>query len=319
MNERTKWYLTRIGIPVLIAILSVTLLGSWFSSAKTWSGTSSYLDKKQENVLALTAASTSASFALSLLPDDSGTPIAEKFADLSDYFIAISVAVLFEKYLTPIAGLVTFRFLVPLAMVLLIVSFYKEERALKLQQIMVKLLIFGFVFTAVVPLSTQASKVIDSTYQSSIDQTVAEAQQNTEAAEVLRESETEAAAPAESESETEKKTVWDNITGAVGGVIDGAGNMIESAGEAAGSAVNSFTEGAKQLIADFKKVLNNMVNTIAVLIVTSCVIPVAVLLFLIWVTKILFHIDIPLFYPKKGIVHRSVDSAKSLKDGRGEE
>lgn len=47
----------------------------------------------------------------------------------------------------------------------------------------------------------------------------------------------------------------------------------------------------------FEKLLNNVMEALAVLIVTSCVLPVLVLLFLMWIVKMLTGIDFNL--PKR--------------------
>lgn len=344
MNESGRNHPLHILLPLLIAILSFTLLGNYFSSAKTYQATTSYLDAKEENVLSLTAVATGASFAITAIPDDVGTPIAEKFADLSDYFIAISAAILFEKYLTSIAGFTTFRILIPVAMLFLIISFFWKENALRLRQIVTKLLVFGIVFTAVVPLSTALSRTIDATYSSSIEETISEGQENTEQLNALNEqsesqSETEqsgaaqsgtvqsgteqfgttqSASEAQSESEEKSKNVWnaigDTFSGAVDTAVDTMEGAAKSVGDAASSAVSSITSGAENLMGNFKETLNDMVNAIAVMIVTSCVIPLAVLFFLIWITKTLFSITLPVVPLKNGITRRAMNSAKKTSD-----
>ena len=45
---------------------------------------------------------------------------------------------------------------------------------------------------------------------------------------------------------------------------------------------------------NIKRVLNNFVNALAVMLVTSCLIPILVMMFFIWVTKILIGSDVAL-------------------------
>lgn len=311
MNENLKLHLRQIGVPALIAFLSITLLFRIFSSDKTLKGTTSYLDEKEKTVLSLTAISTGASFAISAIPDDVGTPLAEKFADLSDYFIAISVAILFEKYLAAISGIAAFRILVPIAMVLLAGSFYWAGGKERLRQIMGKLLIFSIVIVAVVPLSAKVSKAIDAAYQNSINETIDMAKADTDQLNLLNGEETQSEAASEtgtevqSETDPENDSLWDSIAGTVTGALDTAGNAIESAGQAASGAISSLAKGTEDLLNNFKNTMNNMVNYIAVLIVTSCVIPLAVLFFLIWVLQLLFGISLPLLPPRRTIGRRT--------------
>ena len=57
------------------------------------------LDDKKTTALELTAAATAASAAITLIPGDAGTPIADKLADLSSYFLIVVCAIYLEKYL----------------------------------------------------------------------------------------------------------------------------------------------------------------------------------------------------------------------------
>ena len=63
------------------------------------------LDDKKTTALELTAAATAASAAITLIPGDAGTPIADKLADLSSYFLIVVCAIYLEKYLVTITGL----------------------------------------------------------------------------------------------------------------------------------------------------------------------------------------------------------------------
>ena len=85
-----------IGIRVICVAAAVILaLASIFGVAKLTTDPAFYqksiaaLEEKQETVLELTAASTAASAAITLLPGDTATPIADKLADLSGYFLIV--------------------------------------------------------------------------------------------------------------------------------------------------------------------------------------------------------------------------------------
>ena len=88
-----------IGIRVICVAAAVILaLASIFGVAKLTTDPAFYqksiaaLEEKQETVLELTAASTAASAAITLLPGDTATPIADKLADLSGYFLIVLFA-----------------------------------------------------------------------------------------------------------------------------------------------------------------------------------------------------------------------------------
>ena len=93
-----------IGIKIIcVATALILALASIFGVAKITTDPAFYqksiaaLEEKQETVLELTAASTAASAAITLLPGDTATPIADKLADLSGYFLIVLCAIFLEK------------------------------------------------------------------------------------------------------------------------------------------------------------------------------------------------------------------------------
>ena len=89
-------------IPLLIALLSVFVLSGPASSPDLHGSTLAALEEKQTTVLELSAASAAASAAITLIPGDVATPIADKLADLSSHFLLVLCAVFLEKYLTSV-------------------------------------------------------------------------------------------------------------------------------------------------------------------------------------------------------------------------
>ena len=81
----------------MIAFFSMKILAPVFTSPKTYQKTIQSLDKKKKVVLALTAATTATSVAISLLPGDAGTPIADKAADVSSYLVIVLCTIFFLK------------------------------------------------------------------------------------------------------------------------------------------------------------------------------------------------------------------------------
>lgn len=152
-----------IVLPVLVALVSFFALAGPMSSPETHKDTIAYLEDRRTVVLELTGASTAASVAITLLPGDTGTPIAEKLADLSSSFLVIMSALVLEKYLVTLTGLVVFKFLIPLACALLVLFFlYPREVFLRSA---LRLLAFGMALFFLVPVSVHVSQFIESTYQ----------------------------------------------------------------------------------------------------------------------------------------------------------
>ena len=125
------------------------------------------LQAKQETVLELTAASTAASAAITLLPGDTATPIADKLADLSGYFLIVLCAIFLEKYLLTITAGAAFRLLFPLACLLLIAYVFRGRKLFAM--LAVKLICFGVAIMLIIPASVYVSDTIENTYSASIN------------------------------------------------------------------------------------------------------------------------------------------------------
>jgi Ca2+-dependent lipid-binding protein len=87
---------------------------------------------------------------------------------------------------------------------------------------------------------------------------------------------TEAAA-AKDDQDEEKPTIWQRITGIPSAVAD-----------TATSALTGASEVTQEKIEELQTLLNNFLESVAVMIITSCVIPILVLLFFIYVIKLVF-------------------------------
>ena len=87
------------GVLVVAALISLLLLANIASSPSTYSGMYETLDEKKLNVMGLAATTTAASAAISVLPDDTGSAIANKLADFASYFVVILSVIYLEKFL----------------------------------------------------------------------------------------------------------------------------------------------------------------------------------------------------------------------------
>ena len=259
----------RIGmilVCIVLALVSNRVLAKNYASAdyETNQKTIAYLDEKKTTALELCAAATALSAVITLVPGDTGTPIAEKLTDLSGYFLIVVSALYLEKYLLTILGALTFKWLIPAAMAAIALYFgIKKDLCWKLG---VKILIFGVALYAVIPVSVHVSQLIYNTYQESIDATLAETENIV--------SQTQEATDAATETATEQVT--DESGGFFSGIIDKAKDTIDQAKNSAGIATERF-----------KYMLNKFIDGLAVLIVTTCLIPILVMVFFAWMIKIL--------------------------------
>lgn len=242
--KKSSKQLICVVVLLLIAILSMSVGTKISTATKTHAKTIASLDDKKKTVLELTAASTAVSTAITFLPGDSGSTLAEKLMDLSSGFLIVLCAIFLEKYLLTITGYATFMILIPLACVLLGIWIFNRNEILK--RLAVKSVLFGLAIYLVVPASVKVSSLIEDTYRASIDSTI------------------EAATGVKDETvESSKDSLLDKIKDKVSGITD-----------------------------EIQNSLNNFIESLAVLLVTSCLIPLLVLVFFIWIIKAILGVDL---------------------------
>ena len=275
-NEKQKKILFAL-IPIVIALLSFFVIARFTSSTEFNAKTIQSLDDKKTTVMELAAASTAASAAITLIPGDVGTPIANKLADLSSYFLIILCAIYLEKYLVTITGYAAFKILVPIACVFF--SGYLLWRKEILRVVAQKFLLFGLAVYLVIPASVKVADMIETTYASSIESTIETAKQTTD----------------EIESETGESGQVDDKSRNEKAQSDSDSDSKENAGGFFSGLFNKVQEGVSTATANVENVLNNFIEALAILLVTSCLIPILVLIFFVWLVKMLLglNIDIP--------------------------
>lgn len=220
-------------------------------------------------MLELTAASTAASAAITLLPGDAATPIAEKLADLSGYFLIVLCAIFLEKYLLTITSYVSFTILIPAACALGIAALFSEKLRAALGKLAWHLLLFALAIAFAIPAGVKVSSMIEDTYRASIEETIANTEQTTEDIQSATSGETD---------DGEKS----GLSGLFSKVTEG------------------ITGAATAAVEQLKTVLNRFIEALAVMLVTSCLIPILVLLFFAWLVKLMLGIELPPLRVKLG-------------------
>ena len=234
---------------IIIACISFFGLAKSYSSpeSKINKETIKYLDEKKTTALELSASATAVSTLITLAPGDDGTPVANKLMDLAGYFLIVVSAIYLEKYLLTI----------PLSMLALAVYFGSKKELF--WKIGVKIFIFGLAIYAVIPVSVHVSKMIYSTYQESIDATIDEANDLADESEASKDDDKDSKKSKDSES-----------------------SFIDKAKDAVNSVKNTLSVTADSV----KNMVNKFIDGLAVLIVTTCLIPVLVIVFFIWLVKL---------------------------------
>ncbi|EOS50850.1 hypothetical protein [Adlercreutzia caecimuris] len=248
-----------------VALVSLIVFANIASNPETYTGIIGTLDEKKGNVMVLATTTTAASAAISALPNDMGTPIADKLVDFSSYFMVILAVIYLEKFLLTTLGFLGFGILIPVACALFAVAVFLRRGTLtrvNLQRLGTKLAAFGLALALVVPVSVWLTDNVDATFDESLAAASAAAQEATEQLE-----ESAQATPQEDQ-----------------GLLGGIASAVQEGW-------NGLTQGAQQALDSLGQQLNTMIDTLAAMIVTSCLIPLLVLILFLQLVKIITGLD----------------------------
>lgn len=245
---------------IFIALFSILVVSRIVTAPDFNAATIESLDDKQVTVMKLAATAAATSTVLSLIPGDAAMPIANQIAELTSYFIVILGAILLEKMLIAVVGYVSFTIIIPFACLLGI--FYLYIRKDIIINLAIKLAIFGIILFMAIPVSIRVSDLIYDSYQASIEQTFETAEQNKEYI------------------EEKKKDLSAEDP-----------NFIEKIGDYLSDLTSKIGKDISTMVKKGEDTLTAFLYAIAVLIITSCVIPIAIILIFAWIVKVLYSFD----------------------------
>ena len=280
---------------LLVAILSITVVGKYVSAPENHQKTIASLDEKKQTVMELTAASTVTSALITLLPGDTATPIAEKMADVSGYLLVVLCAIYLEKYLVTITGYVAFTYLIPIACGLWIFNLIFANATVR--KLAAKLVVFGLAIALVVPASVKISDLIGDTYQAQIEATIEDAKntqnilENSGVVDDTNEVGTTGTGTTGAATGNAQEKNYSE-SGSVSNIFDWAKDAISSAKDSVANVVENVTVSTEDLVQKVENSLNHFIEAVAVMIITSCVIPMLVLLLFFWMVKIVLDVDL---------------------------
>lgn len=281
----------RVIVTVVLAVLAIVSafpLATHFSSPETYSGVTQTLEEQKSTALGLVATATTASVAVSAIPDDVGTPIANQLADLSGKLAVVLAIIYLEKFLLTTFGLIAFRCFVPTGIALLCLWLWLRGRwnpSRVLFVLGVKLLVVALALATLVPVSAGLTQTITNQYQTSL-----------------------AAEEASQEANETSETVYEDNASQDTGENQ---NILEMLGSAISSGVDALASGAADAANAVGEQLNKLIDAVAVSIVTSCLVPLAVLLLYLWLIKLFTGADLT------GYVSKAQGAAGSAVRGAG--
>lgn len=277
-----------VALLAVLALVSLFPLRETFSSPETYTATISTLDEKKANVTALVASSTALSAGISVLPDDTGSAIADKLMDVSVDLGIVLVVIYLEKYLLTIFGFLSFGVLMPIGLAGLAAAVALLGRSAisrTFTHVAVRLLLLGAILVSVVPASVWVTDRIDETYETSV-----------------------AAASVEQEAQEQEQPQPDEGDG---GILE----FITGIPEAVANLPQTVADGVTSVTQDILDQVNALVEAFAVMVVTSCAVPVLVLLLFLWVANMLLGIKIEV--PVAALQQRARDARRGARGAVG--
>lgn len=219
------------------------------------------VEDSSATVMKFSAATLSTSLALSALPDDFATPLADSLADMNVYFVAILVVLFLEKILIQYGIKAAFAILLPLACLAGVLSAVTRRDLLR--SLAVRLCVLALAVAFVVPCSTHLTRVVASDLTAYVDETIQETEDGS-----------------------------DKLGEAM---EDGAGErtIFEKLSDLFQTAIRDISD----LMLHFQNTIRRCMNSIAILILTNCLMPLLTFLILRWILRELFQIAIPMPAP----------------------
>ena len=245
-------------ILVLIGVFSFFVVTSWLPDRGFIQDSLESVEESSNTVMKFSAATLSTSLAISALPDDFATPLADSLADMNIYFIAILVMLHFEQLLIRYGVKLAFAIAIPAACGIGILSILLKKDLLK--GIAARVAVLGLAVALVVPCSTHITNYVAADLTAYVEDTIADTE---DGADKLNEA---------MDGGTGEQTIFEKLS-----------DLFQTA-------INDMSN----LMAHFQNTIRKCMNSIAILILTNCLMPLVNFFILKWILKETFHIAIPM-------------------------
>lgn len=254
-----------------VAIFSIVVLARKIPEAAFVQNTVDCLEESQNTIMAFSGTTIATSLAISALPDDFASPLASTVSDLNTYFVFM-FAVLFVEKLLVVEGIkIALMYIIPIACLLYVLSLLTAREMFK--NFGIKLMILGISIIFVIPFSTHFTETVCEDYLDYVDETIEEADAGAaKINEVMA-------------SGNEESSFFDKLSNAFK------------------TAIQSVTD----LLNYFKNVIKKCVNSVAIMLVTTFVVPLLILMLFRWLLKELFALHIPMPSVKISLPNRKHD------------
>ena len=284
----------RVIVSVIVLIIGATSfwgVSVWAENPKTYTETISRIEDFKDNAIVLTGTATGMATVAAMVPGDTTTPLANKLADVAGYMVIVYAALTMEKYMMTLAGLLLFKIIIPALSILtaVIVLIRGTERQGRWKIAFAKILLVSIVLWALVPSSMYVSTMVQEMYNVSVE---------TKMEQIEKENKQLEREAKQSKADTDKKGSF----------------FLTKWYEKAKDKVSDTKISATQKIKEFEAVLDNLIEGVAVLIVTTCVIPLAVMALMLWLVKLIIAPGTEYKVPKLPRVSKFIGRRKQNAD-----
>lgn len=257
LSEKHSTLLIKLLSLLLVAALSFFAATQILPKAGFVTNSLERIEESSSTVMKLSAATLSTSLAISALPDDFATPLADTLADMNVYFIAILSILFFEKILIHYGIKAAFALLIPCACLAEILSITTKKKILR--GLAIRLCVLGLTAAFVVPCSTCITDIVASDLTIYVNDTI---QETEDGANKLNEA---------MESGGPEKNIFEKLS-----------DLFETA-----------IRDVSDLMLHFQNTIRKCMNSIAILLLINCIMPLVTFFFLKWVLSETFRIVNP--------------------------
>ena len=261
-TEKILGKTVKILFVTFLVVISICVLSVKVPEMKYMSDAVKTLDESRDRVMTFSGSTLTASTAISLLPKDWANPLANSLADMNKYFVFMFAVIFLEKLIVVKGVEISFMYIIPAAGVLYILSILLSKE--KIKEWAIKFLILGLAVICVVPFSTHFTNKIGAEYLAYVDETIEEA--NAGADKIY-----------EVESVNEEEDIF-----------------LEKISEVFATAF----QGVKDLFTYFNNLIKKCINSIAMMIVITFVVPLLILVFFRWLLNELFSLHLNISVPQ---------------------
>lgn len=273
----------KILLAILIMVFSIFVLAYKVPESGYVQETLDSLEESKTTVMEFSGATIAVSLAITALPDDFASPLANTLTDMNKYFVFI-FAVLYVERLIVVEGIkLSLVYIIPFACGLYILAVLSGKAFFR--KLAARIAVFGLAVIVVIPISTHFTEKVCEDYLVYVDETISEANAGAEK---------------------------------VNGVMDSGGEDA-SVFDKLNDAFKTAVQGISDLMTYFENVLKKCVNSIAIMIVTTFVLPILVLLFFRWLLKELFSLSMTLPQGNAALPGKKKERKKAEADSEIEE